>query len=56
MPSVSGPQHRFMAMARSAKGRAKLRASGKTPPPVAVAKEFTHADKGRHFGQMRKKK
>jgi len=49
MPSVSGPQHRLMAMASTAAGRAKLKASGKKPPPLSVAKEFLSADKGRHF-------
>lgn len=54
MPSTSLKQHSFMAMARSAKGRAALRASGKKPPPVAVGKEFTEADRGRHFKKPKK--
>ncbi len=49
MSSVSGPQHRYMAMASTAKGRAKLRAEGKTPPSGKVANEFLNADRGRHF-------
>ena len=49
MPSVSSSQHGYMAMATTQQGRAKLRASGKKPPPLAVAQEFLHADKGKHF-------
>lgn len=56
MPSSSGAQHRFMAMASSAKGRAKLRAEGKAMPPKSVATEFRHADKGRHFAAKLKGK
>ena len=55
MPSVSGPQHRLMAMASTAAGRAKLKASGTKPPPLSVAKEFLAADKGRHFGVAARK-
>lgn len=49
MPSVSRAQHAFMAMSRTAKGRATLRAGGHKPAPASVAKEFTRADKGKHF-------
>ena len=56
MPSVSGPQHRYMAMASTASGRAKLRAEGKTPPSGKVATEFLHADKGRHFSAKKFKR
>jgi hypothetical protein len=56
MPSVSGKQHRFFAMASTPKGRAKMRAEGKSPPPAAVAAEYVAADKGRHFGKARKGK
>lgn len=59
MPSSSKAQHAYMAMAMSAKGRAKLRAEGKKPPSAAVAAEFVHADKGRVSKlpqKMRKKK
>jgi hypothetical protein len=58
MPSSSGAQHRFMSMASTASGRAKLRAEGKKMPPKSVATEFRHADKGKHFSTkgMRKKK
>lgn len=49
MPSVSGAQHRLMAMAATAAGRAKLRASGHKVPPKSVAKEFMAADRGRKF-------
>ena len=55
MPSVSGPQHRFMAMAQTPKGRAKLEAEGHKPPPASVAKEYVHADKGKHFVKATKK-
>lgn len=44
MPSVSGAQQRFMAMAANPAGRAKLRAEGHKVPPLSVAKEFKHAD------------
>ena len=47
MPSTSKAQHAFMEMSKSAAGRAKLKASGKKPAPVSVAKEFSAADKGR---------
>lgn len=40
MPAKSGKQQRFAAMSASAKGRKKLKASGKTPMPVKVAKKF----------------
>ena len=56
MPSVSSAQHNFMAMSRSAKGRAALRASGKTPAPASVGKEFTEADRGKHFSSKHVKK
>ena len=49
MPSVSRSQHAFMAMSRSAKGRAALKASGKKPAPASVGAEFTKADIGKHF-------
>lgn len=40
MPAKSGKQQRFAAMSATLKGRAALKASGKNPMPVAVAKEF----------------
>ena len=49
MPSVSQSQHAFMAMSRTPEGRRKLRSYGKKPAPTSVAKEFTAADKGKHF-------
>ena len=49
MPSESASQHGLMAMATTEQGRARLRASGKKPPPASVAREFMQADKGRHF-------
>lgn len=55
MPSSSSKQHGFMAMSRSTKGRAKLRASGKKPAPAGVADEFMKADTGHHFKRGRKK-
>lgn len=51
MPSTSAEQHRFMAMASTPEGRAKLRSEGHKMPPEAVATEFRHADKGRHFSR-----
>ena len=57
MPSASGAQHGFAAMSTTAYGRSKLRAKGKKPMPAAVAQEYLHADKGRHFkpGRLKKK-
>lgn len=49
MPSESGAQHGFAGMSSTAAGRRKLRAEGKKPMPASVAKEYLHADKGRHF-------
>ena len=40
MPATSKAQAGFAAMSRSAKGRAALRASGKTPMPTDVAKDY----------------
>lgn len=56
MPSATGKQHRYMAMAQSPEGRAKLRAEGRKPPPVSVAREFVQADKGRRFAKVGRKK
>jgi len=57
MPSTSGSQHRFMAMASTAAGRAKLKSEGKKIPSKGVALEYRHADKGKHFkGKSIKKK
>ena len=52
MPSVSQAQHGFMAMSRTAKGRAMLRAHGKKPAPVAAANDFMKADTGRKIGKL----
>lgn len=54
MPSVSQAQHGFMAMSRTAAGRAKLRAHGKTPAPMKVAGDFMKADTGRKIGKLAK--
>lgn len=54
MPSVSRAQAGFMAMSRTAAGRAKLRAHGKKPAPVRVAREYGEADKGRKIGRLAK--
>ena len=40
MPAKSKKQQRFAAMSATAKGRKALKASGKKPMPVKVAKEF----------------
>ena len=56
MPSTSGKQHRYMAMASTPEGRAKLKAEGKKPPPQDVALEFRHADKGKKFSKPYSKK
>ena len=34
---------------------AKLKAEGHKPPPASVAKEYVHADKGKHFAKATKK-
>jgi len=49
MPSKSASQHGFMGASSTPQGRKTLRASGKKPAPVMVAKEFLKADKGRKF-------
>ena len=54
MPSVSQAQAGFMALSKTAAGRAKLRAHGKKPAPVSVAKEYQAADKGRKIGNLAK--
>lgn len=54
MPSASQAQAHFMAMSRTAAGRAKLRSYGKKPAPASVAKEFTDADRGRKIGRLAK--
>lgn len=54
MPSVSRAQFGFMAMSKTAAGRAKLRAHGKQPAPVSVAKDYQEADRGRKIGSLAK--
>jgi hypothetical protein len=54
MPSVSQAQHGFMEMSRSAAGRRKLKAHGKTPAPKDVADEYHHADTGKKVGKLAK--
>jgi len=56
MPSESQAQHAFMAMSRTAKGRAALRKSGKKPAPVSVGNEYLKADTGKHFKSKHVKK
>lgn len=56
MPSTSGAQHRFMAMASTDAGRRKLKAEGVKVPPKSTALEFRHADKGRKFKKDHVKK
>jgi len=45
MPSVSGKQHRFMALCKHNKKHAR----GKCPPEK-VSQEFLAADRGKKFG------
>jgi len=40
MPAVSSAQRGFAGMSKTAAGRAKLRAHGKTPMPKDVADEY----------------
>ena len=54
MPSTSGKQHRYFGMASTPTGRAKLQSEGKKVPPLAVAKEFLRADRGRHFAAKKR--
>lgn len=54
MPSVSQAQAGFMAMSKTAAGRRALKAHGKTPAPVSVAKEYQAADKGRSIKMIPK--
>ena len=54
MPSVSQAQHGFAEMSRTAAGRKKLRAHGKTPMPTKVANEYHAADTGRKIGSLAK--
>ena len=42
MPAKTEKQRRFAAMSASPKGRRKLKASGKKPMPVKVAKDYRH--------------
>lgn len=46
MPTVSDKQRRYMGLCSSRIGRSKAR---KKCPPMKVAKEFLHADKGKKF-------
>jgi len=43
-----------MAMSKTAAGRRKLKAHGKTPAPVSVAAEYQAADRGRKIGNLAK--
>ena len=54
MPSESQAQHGFMAMSRTAAGRAKLRAHGKKPADMKTANDYMAADKGRKIGKLAK--
>ena len=55
MPSTSQVQHGFAGMSSTPEGRAKLRAKGKKPMPMDVAKEYLHADKGKKIGKLKKR-
>jgi hypothetical protein len=54
MPSVSQAQAGFAAMSTTAAGRRKLRAHGKKPMPISVAKDYQAADRGRKIGKLAK--
>lgn len=54
MPSTSQAQHGFMAMSRTAKGRAELKAHGKKPAPENVASDYMKADTGRKISKLAK--
>ena len=49
MPSVSGPQHRFMEMVAHDPGAAK-----RVGVPQSVGQEFAEADKGKKFASKKK--
>lgn len=55
MPSKSDKQHNFMAMSANRRGRKLLRAHGKKPAPVKVAKEYLAADKAQAARKGKKK-
>lgn len=50
MPVKSIAQLGFMGASKTLKGRARLRAHGKTPAPQKVADEFLKASKGKTKG------
>ena len=54
MPSVSQAQAGFMAMSKTAKGRAKLRAHGIKAAPASVANEYLKADTGQKTSKLPK--
>lgn len=47
MPVVSDAQRGFMAMSKTAHGRAILKKHGKKPAPASVADEYLKASKGK---------
>jgi hypothetical protein len=47
MPAQSPRQQRFAAMSATLKGRKKLKALGRKPMPIKVAKDFRRFPKGR---------
>jgi hypothetical protein len=55
MPVVSQAQAGFVAMSKTPEGRAKLRAHGKEPMPVKVAKEYQKATKGTQVSKLPKR-
>ena len=55
MPSKNAIQHNFAAMSATIEGRKRLKALGKKPMPMKVAKEFLAADRGKSFKKSRRK-
>jgi hypothetical protein len=51
MPAKTRKQQRFAAMSATPEGRKALKASGKEPMPVDVAKEFRHKPKRSRSGK-----
>ncbi len=52
MPSESQAQAGLMALASTQYGQRKLRAEGKKPPPISVAREFRRTDAGRAISKL----
>lgn len=52
MPSTSRAQHGYAAMSSTPEGRAKLKAEGRAPMPLKIARDYLKADKGRNLSKL----